>query len=272
MRVRLHTLAPGPGRGEPNVLFCHAAGFAGQVWTQVSRQMQSQAGRFALDFRGHGDSPPLAPGTSWRAFSDDVAEAASRLPAAPLVGVGHSLGGTALLLAESTTPGTFAALLCFEPILPSGPGDPSFAERAARRRARFASYEDAVKLLAAKPPLSLLDPAVFTDYLGAGLTDDPDGGVRLRCAPDTEAHIYRTAAQSGWRQALPRVRCPVVLLAGQHTVVVPGSYLAEVAAQMADAAAIELLGTGHLGPLEDPAAFAREVDQVLARAKPRPAP
>lgn len=263
MGVALYTLAPDPDRGQPCVLFCHAAGFAGRVWNQVSREMRSQAGCFALDFRGHGNSPPFTGEETWQAFSEDVLEAVSRLGANRLIGVGHSLGGTALLLAESAAPGTFAALLCFEPILPSV-DDPSFADGAARRRGRFASYEEATARFTARPPLSLLAPAVLRDYVSSGLADDSEGGVRLLCAPATEAHIYRTATQSGWQRALPRVRCPVIFMAGQNTTVVPRSYLAELASRLADATAIELPGTGHLGPLENPAAFAREVERVLA--------
>ncbi|MGW4109704.1 hypothetical protein ACWEFJ_02355 [Actinosynnema sp. NPDC004786] len=104
----------------------------------------------ALDFRGHGSAPPLAPDADWGVFADDVIAAAGALAPGPVTGVGHSLGGTALLLAEA----------------------------AARRRAVFPSRAEALARYSTRPPLSLLAPDVLLDYVDSGLADEPGGGVR----------------------------------------------------------------------------------------------
>ena len=244
------------------LLFCHAAGYFGRIWCQASLLLRSDWSRFALDFRGHGDSGPLPPGFTWRAFRDDVVDAAATIRPARLVGVGHSLGGTAALLAEAAFPGTFAAIVCFEPIFATA-FDPQFALGAARRRARFCDRKEALARFSARPPLSALDPGILRDYVGGGLADEPDGGVRLRCSPEIEAQIYRTAWRSGWRAALPKIGCPVVFLFGTRSAVVDATSLADAAARMPDAKVIPVDGVGHLGPLEDPRAFARAVQAVL---------
>ncbi|MFE2750506.1 alpha/beta fold hydrolase, partial [Actinosynnema sp. NPDC059335] len=131
----------------------------------------------ALDFRGHGSAPPLAPDADWGVFADDVIAAAGALAPGPVTGVGHSLGGTALLLAEARAPGTFERIVCYEPILATT-HDPAFAEAAARRRAVFPSRAEALARYSTRPPLSLLAPDVLLDYVDSGLADEPGGGVR----------------------------------------------------------------------------------------------
>lgn len=266
MNVALHPLpADDTDRGESSraLLFCHAAGYLGLIWREVSAHLQSGWPRFALDFHGHGETCPLPLNATWQVFRDDVAEAAACIHAAQLVGIGHSLGGTALLLAEASWPGTFAALACFEPIFATG-FDPRYAESATRRSARFGSRYEAWQRLSGRAPFSEIASEVLCDYVEHGLANDPAGGVRLRCAPETEAHIYRTAADSGWSAALPEVRCPVTFLRGERSRVVSQESLVAAAARMPDARLRELEDVGHLGPLERPRAFACTIDHFIS--------
>jgi pimeloyl-ACP methyl ester carboxylesterase len=260
--------APGggvaPGQRAPRaLLFCHAAGYFGGIWRQVSLALRAGWPRYALDFRGHGEAGPLPPGATWQAFAGDVATAARRLAPAVLAGVGHSLGGTALLLAEAAVPGTFAALVCYEPVLATA-GDPRFAAAAQRRRERFGSRAEALAHLAARPPFAGLDPRVLRDYVDGGLAGDPGGGVRLRCRPHTEAQVYRTATGSGWAGALPGVGCPTVFVRGSLSTLPSAGSLAAAAGVMPRCRVVTFEGAGHLGPLERPQQFARVLDGLLS--------
>ena len=72
----------------------------------------------ALDFRGHGDSTaPSEHPYSWDGFADDVLAVVDRLGLERPIGVGHSKGGAALVLAEQRRPGTFSRLWLFEPVI-----------------------------------------------------------------------------------------------------------------------------------------------------------
>ncbi|PSL57144.1 pimeloyl-ACP methyl ester carboxylesterase [Saccharothrix carnea] len=243
-------------------LFCHAAGFTGLVWRSCVKNLRTPLRPVAVDLRGHGGAPPLADDADWGVFADDVLDAARAVGTGPLIGVGHSLGATSLLLAEARAPGTFDLLVCFEPILATH-HDPAFAEAAARRRAVFPSRADALARWSARPPLSLLAPEVLADYVESGLVDEPDGRVRLRCAPEVEAHLFRTAIACPWREALPLVRCPTVLLRGAESVVVTGESLAAACAELPSGRLREVPGLDHLGPLVRPRAFAEVLDGLF---------
>ncbi len=244
-------------------MFCHAAGFTGLVWRSCVKNLRTPLRALARDFRGHGSAPPLAEDADWGVFADDVLDAVRASGPGPLIGVGHSLGGTSLLLAEARAPGTFDLLICFEPILATD-HDPAFAEAASRRRAVFPSRADALARWSAKPPLSLLAPEVLADYAESGLAEEPDGRVRLRCAPAVEAHLFRTATSCPWRDALPLVRCPTVFLRGAESVVVTGGSLAAACAELPGGRLREVPGMDHLGPLVRPDAFAEVLDELFA--------
>jgi pimeloyl-ACP methyl ester carboxylesterase len=263
--VRLHLL-PGGQAARPTdgaLIFCHAAGYLGKIWMPVSLALSADWPRFAVDFHGHADSASLPSTTGWDIFRDDVIVSAARIPAARLIGVGHSLGATALLLAEAARPDLFTALLCYEPIFATG-FDPAFANSAERRRSVFESADAALAHLSAKPSLRSVAPEMLRVYVDEGFASDPGGGVRLRCDPGAEAHIYRTAASSGWQSALSKVRCPVHLVRGEQSVVVSRQSLARACCLLPNAVIQGFTQAGHLGPLERPQAFARLVDQFLA--------
>jgi pimeloyl-ACP methyl ester carboxylesterase len=258
--------------GRP-VLLCHATGFHGAVWEPLARALPGDLRPWAIDFRGHGSSvvPPDDP-LGWQGFCDDVLSAVDGLdlPSGEIVGVGHSMGGAALVLAEQARPGTFAGLWLFEPIVPplgyfpdpdpSAPDRPNpMADAAARRRAEFPSADAALANYASKPPLNRLRADALHAYVRHGfvpLTEDPSGPVRLACRPADEARVFRRAPEHDAYDRLGEVHCPVVVACGQDHAG-PRSFVPGIVDALPDGRLHEFPGLGHFGPLEAP-------DQVAA--------
>jgi pimeloyl-ACP methyl ester carboxylesterase len=185
-------------------------------------------------------------------------------------GVGHSMGGAVLLLAEQRVPGTFLDLCCYEPVvIPPAPPTDGFgapiamSELALKRRARFASRREAFENFAAKPPMNRFDPAALDAYVTFGLVDDPEGGVTLACTREDEASVYEGASRSHAWDHLAEVRPPVTLLGGEDPRDPVSRFVEDAARRLPRGSAIRMEGLSHFGPFEDPLAVGRTAAAAL---------
>jgi pimeloyl-ACP methyl ester carboxylesterase len=269
--VALHDL----GGDGPPALLVHATGFHGRALGPLARGLGGRLHCLALDLRGHGESGVTADlDFDWVGFGTDVLTAVDALGLEGPVGIGHSCGGAALLLAEEARPGTFSTLYCFEPVVvpfdhppspdPSGP----LARGARQRREIFASRQEALANYASKPPLCALDPEALAAYVEFGFEDLPDGTVRLRCRGENEALIYERGFRHPAFSRLAAVDCPVVLACGGESDDFGPVTLELLVEHLANGRVEVLAGLGHFGPLERPGVVA---DSVIRALDPPPA-
>ena len=266
--VAVHELAGAAGADHPVVLIAHATGFHAHAYLPVAAALAPRFHTFGFDFRGHGDSP-LAPGwtVKWGAYGDDALGAAEAVAATPraargLIGFGHSMGGTALLLAAHRRPDLFSLLVLFEPIVPriDEVTEASETDRVntlvtatRRRRALFPSVDAARENYAAKPPLDAWDPAALDAYVRHGFHADVDGaGVRLKCDPELEARTFEAGTTQGTWQLLPEIAVPVVVVSGRVADDQPSRFAVDVAKAMPHGRFVERPELDHFGPMTHP--------------------
>lgn len=268
--VAVHDLG---GEG-PTIVYAHATGFHGLVWKAVHAELADAFHGVSFDQRGHGDSRvPEGWDCDWRHSGHDIVAIVERLGFQPTLGVGHSSGATALLLAEQSRPSTFTALYCYEPIIV--PADPPLgadrsnwlAEATRRRREVFASRAEAYASYASKAPFASWDRAVLAAYVDYGFADQPDGTVMLKCRRENEARYYEMATAHDAFGRLPEVACPVMLACGSESDAVKVTDLAALASRFQCAWTDALPGLGHLGPLEDPPAVAASIRVFWTRVR-----
>jgi pimeloyl-ACP methyl ester carboxylesterase len=277
VRIVLHDLGgPSGGTATPVLLFSHATGFHGRVWEPMALFLNDQFRCVSIDLRGHGMSqlPPEA-GLAWSRMADDLLAVLStgRFPEGPLHGIGHSMGGAALVLAAARRPAAFRSLWLYEPVIvpredsPLTDGDNPLSNGAARRRDRFDSLEHAYENYRSKPPLDQLHPDVLRAYVEGGFSSSPDGSVTLRCRPPVEAEVFRQAATSGAWSDAATLETPVAVVVGSPADAGPGAFAPAIADALPMGTLIERSRLGHFGPLEDPAAMAEDVS-AWVRAHP----
>jgi pimeloyl-ACP methyl ester carboxylesterase len=133
------------------------------------------------------------------------------------------------------------------------------AEGALRRRATFASYEEAIANYAAKPPFNLLHPDALEGYVRGGFAPGEDGRVTLRCLPAAEAEVFRGGGNSGAFEALHLLDAPVRLVAGQPEPFSPVIYIEAAFEQLARGTLVRRPYLGHFGPLQDPVGMAADI-------------
>lgn len=260
------------GGDGPVLLFAHATGMHGWIWKPIVDHLVDRAHCVALDLRGHGDSAlPAGSTVSWDGFGRDVLAAVRDLGGGPIIGVGHSLGGAALLMAELEAPGTFQRLFLFEPAVHTEIGDvrwdtllamrDAMVEMTSRRRATFPSRAHALANYVSKPPTAQFQAAVLGAYVSRGFSDLIDGAeplVALKCPPDTEARIYAGSYDHDTATRLHAITCPVTLSTGAETDPLQRHTIEALAAQFGTEPVV-LSGVDHFGPMQQPKQFADAV-------------
>lgn len=262
------------GGNGPDLLLAHATGFCAGVWQPMLDPLRERYRVVSFDERGHGSSSHAPDGVyHWDGFATDALAVIDAVGLENPYGVGHSCGGALLLLAEMRRPGTFRAIWAYEPIVfpidepmtePTENGN-MLSAGARRRRAVFASRQEARENYASKPPLSWLDPRVLDGYVQCGLRDLPDGTVTLACEPEHEARTYEMGGTHGAYLRLAEVKCPVALVCGETTTSIGPSILPLLAARL-DATTDVWKEHGHFGCLADPERMVASVISAFERS------
>ncbi len=259
----------------PEILLAHATGFCAAVLEPLAVILGRRFHCTALDFRAHGaSSRPQDGNFDWRGFASDLLAVVDTLGLRSPAAFGHSCGGASLILAEEARPGTFSSMYCYEPVIypkdvplaPSLEANP-LSGGALRRRSTFRSRDEALANFSEKPPFDRLRPDVLSEYVDNGFARAPDGAIHLRCRREDEAQIYAYGFSHDAFAKMPTVRCRVALACGEETDAFGVDFLERFAGRLAYPSVKVLPGLGHFGPLEDPEAVARAVDEELSRPR-----
>ena len=264
-------------RGSP-LFFAHATGFHGRIWDQTLLHLGPRWA-FCLDQRGHGKSEtPVI--SNWSVFGEDLSKVIESLDLQSIIGVGHSMGGHAMVEAAVFQSNRFERLLLIDPVI--GPPDqyvkpPDFPSSTAdtrhptsRRRDFFDSPEAMYERFRKKTPFCHFVPEALRDYCQHGVRASTDpAGFRLACPPHVEASIYMSARSNGRIfESVEQVKAPVTILRAKQpkpdrevmdfssSPTWPG-----LAGAFADALDIHLSEASHFIPMESPALTAQWVAQ-----------
>lgn len=257
------------GGDGPPLLLSHATGFCAAVWAPVAALL-SDWRCVSMDFRAHGLSRPHDGDLTWERHAEDLLAVVDHMGARGAIGVGHSMGGAVLLLAEQARPGTFSSLWLWEPIVfPSGPlpirGNP-LADGALRRRSAFPSEQAAFENFAGKPPLNQLAPLSLAAYVHYGFAESAEGGIELRCSPIDESESYRQGAGHHAWDHLDELRCPVTVVRSEQTGAGADIVAPLIAERIPGALLEDHPELGHFGPLADFDAVAASVRAHASRS------
>lgn len=280
MRDALH-LDDWGGTG-PVLHLAHANGFPPGTYRKLIEVLKTRYRVFTLRSRC------LVPGSDprtlgdWKELGDELAHTLRARGLEGVVGVGHSVGGVATLLASAKAPGLFRAVVALDPVLVTGKrlwmlraaallGMRSripLARGARRRREAFSSREEVAASYEKKHLFRRFDPESFQDYLTHGLVESPEGGVRLTIPAAWEARIFETIPIDVW-PALRSVAVPTLVMRGGDTATLTPAALERVRRTVPGVTTEELPGTTHLFPLEQPDACGRRILAFLDTVDPR---
>ena len=211
-------------------------------------------------------APPPTTMQTWEDTADDLLTGLMTHNLTDVIGVGHSLGGVATLLAAIKMPGRFRAVILLDPtIFPPHvlwglrlmkwvglQGRFPLVQKALRRRAHFEDVDAAFEYWRGKRLFKDWDDETLWLYV-QGLTRPDDDGVTLTWSPAWEARYYATVYLDSWRQ-VPKLDglLPVLTIRAANS----NTFFADSAKRMRRKVPSmtykEILDAGHLFPQSHP--------------------
>lgn len=218
----------GDARRPVDLVFAHANGFNAATYKSLLAPLSASLRILAPDLRGHGQTrlPTEMQGRrSWHDHRDDLVALLDSLDGPPVALAGHSMGGTSALLAAAERPDKVSRLVLFDPvIMPLGfhllmaipglrklPAQWPITKGAVRRRSRFDSAQQALESWRGRGAFRGWSDQALADYVSEAFVAEPEGGVRLACAPEWEASNYMVQRHNP-RRALRRLDRSVRIL------------------------------------------------------------
>lgn len=203
---------------------------------------------------------------SWHRIADDLIAFFDQQNMQGVIGVGHSLGGVATMVAAVKRPDLFSQLVLIDPVFlaphllaiveervqnQEEPFEFPMVSVAQKRRDWWSSRAAAYEHLRPKAVFARLSDEAMWDFINYGLTDDSNGGVRLAFPKAWEARIYSIPPTFIW-DYIPQVSQPTLAIrATDSDTLFPPAWQHWQQLQP-QATFVEVPGTTHLLTMEKP--------------------
>jgi pimeloyl-ACP methyl ester carboxylesterase len=242
----------------PYLHFAHANGFPGACYRKLFSLLSADFDVGYLPAAGHDPRFPVTDG--WPHLVEELIAFIAATQRAPVLGIGHSLGGYLTLMAAVQRPELFRAVILLDaPILGRFQGSAlQFAKRIGlvdrvtpagstrNRRSSWPSAEAALEHFRRKALFQRFDPDCLLDYVRHGMVST-EGGVGLVFDPDIEYRIYRTIPHH-MTDIARELRVPAGFIRGRDSTVVKHAGLGATRRAMR----VAQVDGGHLFPFEVP--------------------
>ena len=243
------------GDGRDTVLCLHGlAGYAGE-WAGTAERLSDLARVVAFDARGHGRSDRLPADVSRSAHVADAVSVIESLRLAPVVVVGHSLGGQTALLLAAARPDLVRGLVVVEASPDSGDGDAYVQVENSLRSwpTPFADHADAVAFFRSRG---------FPAQPWADGLEQREDGWWPRFDVELLARTVREADSRTYWAEWESIRCPIRVVRGANGSV-PAAHARLITSRAHDAELVQIAGAGHDLHLERPHEWAKVVRRFL---------
>ena len=239
------------GDGPPVLILPGLGGHAGE-WAETASWLTERARVLALDARGQGHSERLPDDISPEAHVADTAYVIEQLGIAPVILIGHSLGGQRAIMLAGEQPDLVRALV----VVDSGPaqGDDETVDAVADYfdawPKPFPTREAAIEHFGG--------PSLLAEMWADGL-EERDGGLWPRWEAEVMNRTIREAFGRDYWEQWEAIRCPTLAVRAE----VPQSEFEEMAARLSQMQIMGLDGAKHDLHLDRPDEWRRALTAFL---------
>ncbi len=242
------------GAGPETLLLLHEMGGSLESWDYLMPLLVPRFRVLRYDQRGAGlsEKPPGALSMA-DAGRDAVALLYALAIAGPVVPVGTAVGGAVALHIAANYPARVRAVIATSPatgVPPEARG--TLLERADQLMRKGTRATVDAGLDQGYPPVLRADAARFANTRAQ----------RLSASAEGQAATMRMLAGLEMEAELARIRCPALILAGEHDLGRPPARVAPVAASI-PSARYRVVPSGHFMAIQTPELLAREIQDFL---------
>ncbi|MDP2379318.1 MAG: alpha/beta hydrolase [Limnobacter sp.] len=262
---------------KPHLHWAHATGFNAKTYTPLLRELLPHFKVHTWDMRGHGESRSAGnPKTfrGWTTYYNDLIAVLDQA-SEPMWLAGHSIGATTSLAAAAQRPDKVKGLILVEPVLL----DPKqgwalrlanwfgFADRiamataAARRRASFASHEEAFENYRSKKAFSTWSDEWLNAYVQHGFMTNSNNEVELACPPSWESLTFQHTEPDAARW-IRDPGCPIHILAAGKGSTFPSTAHARIQKRLPKARIEVIADATHFLPMEHTGLVVQRIREV----------
>jgi pimeloyl-ACP methyl ester carboxylesterase len=241
------------GDGPPVVLL-HGLACGGRMWTHQIRALKERFRVIAYDQRGHGQTDAPAAATSYSAghLARDLVGVLDALKIERAAIVGFSLGGGSALALAASKPERVSRLVLAD--VGAGADDPVKIDALARRWGDLIRRGDTDELVCEMLRSELFKwyarrNARRRNHMAALIRATPIDGLRF-----TLSEVLAKRKSLFRATTLTSIRVPTLVMVGEYDYVC--SKASRLLAQTIPDASLKVIAhSGHMSPLEQPAAF-----------------
>jgi pimeloyl-ACP methyl ester carboxylesterase len=281
LNIPLYSYDTAQDQDLPVVHMAHANGFPPGVYRELVGHLMGNFRTVSIPFRPLWEpAPPPEEFQRWQEMGDDLIAGFEAHGLSNVIGIGHSLGGVATLMAAVKRPDLFKALILLDPVLfprfivwlfaglPSWLPRPTFplVNKALRRRRQWDSQQDAFDRFHGRSLFAAWSDETLWAYVKELTVPINDGeGVELQYTPEWEARIYETSAASvkGWWRWIKDLKTPTLAVQGGDTDTFMDSSVRLWKKERPDLPVISIAEGKHLFPVDLPAITAQHIQPFL---------
>jgi len=243
----------------PSLVMLHATGFLPWLWHPIARELAGKYRIICPYFCNHRSADPEKGGISWMLLAEDLVNLCRCLKIDIPYMIGHSMGGALIAIAAGRSKMAIKKAVLVEPILlpreiykiPMSLEDHPLAGKSINRRNSWKDTAQAKAYLNSKPLFKVWDEEMLDLYVAHGMVRAA-AGLELACHPRREAALFMGSMGYDPWPVLPDVKCPVLVLEGEHSENKGFIDFKKIAAAFPNGRHTVVQGAGHLIPMEKP--------------------
>lgn len=245
----------------PALVLLHGGCAHARWWDAFAAAVADAYHVVALDLRGHGDSEHADP-PAYRIedYADDVAACIDALGLERIVLIGHSLGGLVAAMYAGRAPQRLVALVVVD-------SQAKISAAGVRYLARLQHFpqpiyrdrDTAIRRFRLLPTQTNAAQTTLAHVAAHAVRQLLDGRWTLKF---DRASLSHPEPQDGL-PALQQLRCPILLVRGAHSTLLPHDKFAALLAALPHAEGVEIADAHHHVMLDNPEAFEHAVRVFL---------